>query len=126
MKYIQRKGGKAVDTWKLKGLVECPVCEMVYSASEWSEHRWKELNRRKVTQRPVLKSEDGRYRCVVPGCEWGGSLCHTHLKTHLMKHTLQELSLGPYSPEVSESHYIFINSFIDTTQQEDVENETDY
>ena len=100
-KYIDRRGEKTVDTWKLKGLVECLVCEMVYSTSEWSEHRWKELNRRKVTQRPQLKSEDGRYRCVVPGCAWGGSLCHTHLKTHLMKHTLQELSRGPFPPEVS-------------------------
>jgi hypothetical protein len=86
-KYKERRGDYALDIWKHKGLVECPVCEMVYSTSEWAEPRWKELNRRKVTQRPKLKSEDGRYRCVVPGCEWGGTLCLTHLKTHLMNHT---------------------------------------
>jgi hypothetical protein len=84
----------------VKGMAECPVCGKIIFSSEWSRHKWRELNQRKVASRPLLKGADGRYRCVVPECLFPGTFSHTHLKEHLAKHTEAELMTSGIPLEV--------------------------
>ena len=84
----------------ITGLVVCPMCERVFSSSQWSEHRYKELNRRSSSPKPVFKGKDGKYRCVVLGCPYTGTSDFKTFKNHLAIHDLKALQDTGFPLEV--------------------------
>ena len=103
-KYILQHGLGAELHHNAKGMVECPVCNKVFTLSEWTMHKWFELNKRSRNQKPHFSDSTGRYKCVVPGCEWAGTKTHRVFKAHLLTHPLTELETGTFPLEVSHIH----------------------
>ncbi len=99
-KYQERRKEKTVIDGRLKGLIECPACKKVYNKLQWGMHKWKELHKTQVSKKPIFKNKDKVYKCVLDGCEWNGSKCHTHFKTHLINHGYQALLQSPIPVEV--------------------------
>ena len=60
-KYLNQSSTNIRLLWRIKGLVECPVCEKVVTISEWSEHRWREKQRRSKNPKPIFKNKLGVY-----------------------------------------------------------------
>ena len=96
---------------RIKGLIECPVWDKVFLQSEWASHRWHEQPRRRGTSKPIFKNADGRYTCVVPYCQWMGSTHCKLFKEHLLKHTYEEISTGPYPPGVTCDSIMVVDVF---------------
>ncbi len=44
-RYEAQRPGKAIIDARVKGLVECPICNKVFTCSQWAVHRWKELHK---------------------------------------------------------------------------------
>ena len=76
------------------------MCERVFTSSQWSEHRYKELNVRSSHPKPVFKGKDGFYRCVVMGCLYSGTKDFKTFKTHLATHDLKALQDSGFPLEV--------------------------
>jgi hypothetical protein len=96
---------KRINIGKLTGLVECPLCERIFTTCSWTQHKWNELNRRSTNAKPVFKGHDGVYRCVVPGCLYAGTVNHKCFKIHVAKHPLSDLQTAPYPVEVRNRIY---------------------
>jgi hypothetical protein len=104
-KYILQHGPDSQIHHNIKGLIECPVCTKVFTLSEWTMHKWFELNKRSRDQKPQFSDSTGRYKCVVPGCEWAGTKTHRVFKAHLLTHPLTELETGCFPLEVSHINF---------------------
>jgi hypothetical protein len=85
---------------RLQGLVVCPVCDKVFMNSEWKLHARDEMKKRVGTNKPQFKGKDGIYRCVVPGCTWGGKNNYKQFKDHVRTHDYEDICRGNYPPEV--------------------------
>jgi transposase len=100
-KYIERRKEKTIVDARLKGLVECPGCGNVYNKLQWGMHKWKELHKTEPRKRKIYINKDKNYKCVINNCDWNGTKCHTHFKTHLMNHGYTALSKSTIPPEIT-------------------------
>ena len=99
-KYQERRPEKSIIDARVKGLVECPACGNVYNKMQWGVHRWKELHKTEPPKKTIFINKEGFYKCVIDHCDWKGSKCHTHFKTHLITHGFEALSKATVPVEV--------------------------